>query len=99
MKREILVCDRCKTEAESKEEKAKLRLGTVALGFDLSYGGFGSGGNVYAAHQTWSRQWCQECRKELGILENQIKKPEPDASPPPTLEEMVREMVKDEMSQ
>jgi len=93
MKREIFVCDRCKASAETKEEKEELGLGKLCLGFDVSHYAY-STPTVYTGHQIWSKEWCRKCRKELGILEEELRKE--DAPEPPSLEDMVREIVQSE---
>ena len=96
MIRTIHVCDRCGKSAESKEATEKLGLGDICLGFNIhsSYG-YGSSSKVYAANQTWRKSWCRACRKELGILEKEIRKNKEIQVP--SLEDMVREIVREEI--
>jgi hypothetical protein len=95
MKREILVCDRCGCEAETKEEKELQALGKICLGFDVFYSSY-SHPQVFAADKTWNREWCRKCRAELHILEDEIRKPTAETPAPPSLEDMIREIVRQE---
>lgn len=93
MKREILVCDRCGASAETTKEKEALGLGHISLGFHADY--FSSlGRRVFADHKEWDRDWCRKCRTELNILEEKIRLP--DQPQPPSLEEMIRQIVREE---
>ena len=99
MKREILVCDRCGAEAETKEEKGVLALGRVVIGFRLdhaSYGGLGDSVEIYAPHATWQKEMCRKCRAELGILEEKVRNAPADC-PPPCMEDIIREIVSEEI--
>ena len=95
MKTETLTCDRCGKSATTGEEKDKLGLGNIDLGFRTEYFYPSQTTAVYADHAEWHKQWCRACRKELGILEEELRK-QPDA-PVPTLEDMVREIVRSEL--
>ncbi len=98
MKIETYKCDRCGKTAQTEDEKKELGLGEIHIGFKI-YGGYRYvSASVFAANQIWSRDWCRTCRKELGILENEIKEPEVQDNAP-SLEDMVREIVHREMSQ
>jgi hypothetical protein len=98
MKREILVCDRCKTQAETPEEKETLGLGQIVIGFEIQYSGAYNSRKVWAANQQWSRDWCRECRAEVGILENENKRPIVSETAP-SLEDMIRDIVREELPQ
>jgi ribosomal protein L40E len=97
MQRTIHVCDRCKAEAEGAEAVKELQLGRVVFGFDIFYSGYESTVNQPSAgHRIWDKQWCRKCREELGILQEEVRKDNP-AVPVPSLEDMVREIVRCEI--
>lgn len=95
MKFETHKCDRCGKTATTEEEKEALGLGSIHLGFSIdSYGG---GAGVWAATERWSREWCRACRKELGMLERENKTSPEVTESAPSLEDMVREIVRQEL--
>ena len=96
MIRSISVCDRCGCEAETKEEKEKQQLAEIHLGFNVIHGYYSSG-SVKAAHNLWSKSWCLECRKKLGVVQKKIQQARQEKSDNiPSLEDMVREIVREE---
>ena len=97
MKREIVVCDRCGAEAEGKEAIEALGLGRIVLGFDAMYTQY-SGTTVYGGHRTWDKEWCMKCRKELGVVKDDVRKANNGDAPVPTLEDLVREITRQEIS-
>jgi len=97
MKREIVVCDRCGAEAESKEAVEALQLGRIVLGFDTITSAY-SGTTVYGGHHMWTKEWCLKCRKELGVVRQHIQEANRTGAAAPTLEDLVREIVRDEVS-
>lgn len=95
---ETLICDRCKAQASTTEEKEKLGLGRICLGFDIShsYASPSSAPRIYAPHTQWEKEWCRKCRTDLGILEPEIRKAQQTGTPVPTLEDIIREIVADQ---
>lgn len=96
MKTEIYECDRCRKKATTKEERELLGLGDIHLGFRVDYA---CSCSVWAATSAWHKQWCRACRAELGCQEEKIsdrKNPTPD-NQVPSLEDMVREIVRQEI--
>ena len=97
MKTEIYECDRCHKKAITKEERALLALGSIHIGFEKHYQ---SGGDyqVYAANQSWSMELCRACRAEIGCLEDKVRAAQAEGKPAQaTLEDMVREIVRQEL--
>lgn len=98
MKTEIYECDRCHKKAITAEERKLLDLGTISVGFERQYRG-GVGYDVYAAHQMWSKEMCRACRAEIGCLESKVRaESEAESNNVPTLEDMVREIVRQEIN-
>lgn len=99
MIRTIHICDRCKKQAETKEELDALALHRVILGTDVFYYSHNRDGEVAKPHPRWEQQWCLACRKETGlhvVMEKKYNTPEAEV---PTLESMVREIVRQEIQQ
>lgn len=97
MKTEIHECDRCHKKATTPEEKEKLALGSIKLGFETAYYSTSQLISIYVPNQKWEREWCRACRTELGILEDKVKHDTP-AENIPSLEDMVREIVRQEIN-
>lgn len=90
-------CDKCGSTAETDEAKRELGLGAITIGFRLEQSTY-SGPIVHAAHQEWSREWCRNCRKKMGILEYQ-RGYTTVVDNPPTIEDMIRAIVQEELPQ
>jgi hypothetical protein len=99
MKREIVVCDRCGKDAESEADKKALDLHSVILGTKLRYASSYERNVVptYAEHASWEKEWCIECRKKTGLAVVMEAKRNDPATQVPTLEEMIREIVRQEI--
>ena len=100
MKREINVCDRCKKTAETKEEKEALALTDISVGRKPTYSSYG-GNTVYPANKEWSAEWCLTCCKEVGvarILPPQPRHTDTMSAPAPSLEDMIREIVREQVA-
>jgi hypothetical protein len=95
MKREIQVCDRCGASAETVEEKQALELVQISLATGYVYTGI----RLHPSHPSWSKEWCLKCRTELGILPVPSGTQPKDVPEPPSLEDMIREIVREEISQ
>lgn len=99
-RKEVHECDKCHKQATTTEEKELLGIGEVIVGFSLHHVGYGSLSRVepYRAHQKWSKDLCRACRAEIGCLEEKIKeKDRANDNNVPTLEDMVREIVRQEL--
>lgn len=96
MKHEVHTCDRCGRSAATDEEKAELGLGDLVLGFD-GFTGFNGRTQVYTAHKLWRKEWCHACRKELGCLSDEVHQAAQQDKPVTSLEDLVREMMREEM--
>ena len=97
MKTEIYECDRCHKKATTKEECDLLALGTIHVGFEKHYSGNGDY-NVWSSHAIWSKELCRACRAEIGCLEEKIKEAAKKGTTNiPSLEDMVREIVRQEL--
>lgn len=95
MKTTIYECDRCHKKATTKEEIELLALGTVSVGFKIGGGSYSSP-EVYAAYQIWEKEMCRACRAEIGCLEDKKKEYKQAPDNTPSLEDMVREIVRQE---
>ena len=89
MRKTILTCDRCKEVVDN--------LHDVGAGLRVQrYGSYTSPGNLMEVTQL-TAEWCTSCCIEMHIV-----KPgkESDAIPsvtPPTLEDMIREIIREEV--
>lgn len=97
MKHEVHTCDRCGKSAATKEEQEVLNLGTLCLGFATNM--FYSQPRVHSAHHVWTREWCQACRTELGCLEPKVREAAQNGTPVTSLEDLVREIVREEVQE
>jgi hypothetical protein len=77
-------CDRCGHEQETENQMWKVR---------LAYGYFG-----YETHfdDKYEKDWCRDCMAEFGLLINMPETRHPIV-PPPTLDDFLRELVRDEI--
>jgi len=92
MKTTIYTCDRCK--AESADNKI-LDLAIISIGVkDASYGSYSSITLRDCANR--EVEWCIKCRTETGIEREREETPKP-LPKPPTIEEMLREIVREEL--
>lgn len=84
----IQTCDRCKrsgTTAEIALRGIFLRVGTNLH----DYGG------AQQCHN-FSSEWCDNCVRQFGIWPPSEKSP-PPIDPPPTLEDLIRQIVREEI--
>ena len=88
-KKTILKCDRCGTEGKNEETVLfDVILGTTTTSYAYS------AIKVVPRYREWKKEWCEKCCDEFHLL----KKAEPqEESPLPTLEDMVREIVREEI--
>ncbi len=82
MKTTTYKCDKCGEEAS----------GTNTIGLDIVEVRWGQ----YETHVTQG-EWCKKCRIEMGCIYDGDKKPVAEDESPPTLEDLVREIVRDEI--
>ena len=88
MRQVILTCDRCKKVVDKLEE-----VGAGKRSVSSSYHGGGTTCNVY---QLWA-EWCIDCCVEMHIIEPNKNSEAKPVQPPPTLEDIVREIVREEI--
>ena len=85
----ILKCDRCGATAENDKDFLK----HVAVG--VNWGGYG----FQAADRKLEADWCRECLIKTGLCRPQNEADEKIAPPaPPTLEDLVRDIVREELA-
>ena len=88
--RTLVQCDRCGIEGSSKEIALfDVLLGTKRNGFDYA------DNNVIPLHPEWKKEWCEKCMDEFGLLKHSIEEPKKEI-PTPSLEDMIREIVRSE---
>lgn len=88
MRTVILKCDRCGATAENDTTFLK----HVAVGVNWRYG-------FQAADRKLEAEWCHECLIKTGLRRPQNEAEEKIAPPaPPTLEDIVRDIVRDEIA-
>lgn len=97
-KREIVKCDRCGKEAETLEDRKALDLHEVILGTSRRSLSVYDRNSVstYAAHAEWSKDWCVGCRIETGLAVVEKQQHKTPLTQVPTLEDMIREIVRQE---
>ena len=74
-------CDRCKKSSTGGNE----------IGIEWMHVTWGRHGTQAEAQA--KAQWCRECRLHLGVERSVVKPPTPVRNPPPTLEEVIREII------
>jgi len=88
MRTVTLKCDRCGATAENDKNFLK----HVAVGVNWGYG-------FQAADRKLEAEWCRECLIKAGLHSPQNEADEKIAPlVPPTLEDLVRDIVRDEMA-
>jgi hypothetical protein len=88
-------CDRCGLESQ---DSNVLNLKTVAIGTKTErYSSYGPGYNL-SDHQLREKEMCQKCREELGIYDPKPTKAEDLPKAFPSLEEIIREIIREEIS-
>ena len=89
----ILKCDRCGVEG-IKDIGKEFMLYQVVLGTTTTYAYPAT--KVVPRYPLWNREWCKKCCDEFHLLK---KEPvdEKEKSSLPTLEDMVRKIVKEEI--
>lgn len=99
--RNIAVCDRCKKEAETDEGKKILGLSRITVGREITNSSYsyygGSGSIVYAAINPWDGEWCLACCKEMGVDKILKREERKTTDSTPTLEDIIREIVREEL--
>lgn len=87
MKKTILTCDRCEKEVENLIE--------VGAGKrDYNYNS--SSGNTFLVYQLYA-EWCVACCVEMGITQPYPKNNAVPIIPAPTLEDIIREIIREEV--
>jgi hypothetical protein len=91
----IYRCDRC---GDVSKTEGILNLEIVAVGVKTErYSSYEPGYNLID-HQLREKEMCQKCREELGIFDPKPKKTEDPTKTFPSLEEMIMEIVREEIS-
>jgi hypothetical protein len=80
----IVTCDRCKKEFPNRDEVK------AVSAFIGTYSGW------EGAFKSFNQDWCHECLEELG-LPNSAKQRVSMPAPGPSLEDMIREIVRQEV--
>lgn len=89
MRKTILTCDRCK-----KEVKDLVEVGAGKR--SIQYYSFSPSGTTYELFQL-SAEWCLACCIEMGIAQPCKESKAQPIQPPPTLEDMIREIIREEI--
>jgi hypothetical protein len=93
MRQEILTCDRCKNSGGS-----DFKLYHVALGIkEYKSNYYGSQTFALDDHLYRSKELCQECVYALGLQIPPKKEKKEVEQTAPTLEDMIREMIREEL--
>lgn len=87
MKKTILTCDRCKKEVEK-----LIEVGAGERSYNRHYGG----GDTYELYQL-AAEWCLDCCIKMHIANPCEKSGAQPIQPPPTLEDMIREIIREEL--
>jgi len=90
MKRITYICERCGVEKTNPE---KIELWGVKVNLCDPLDGF-----EYAAKQGYLAKWCRQCCIDTGLLDASAEEPRKSTGAPHTLDELVREIVRDKMS-
>jgi hypothetical protein len=91
MQKTILTCDRCKKEVD--------KLYEVGAGARSEYSGqYHPGGREYRVYQLLA-EWCLKCCIEMHIVQPVKGSDAKPLATPPTLEDMIREIVREEISE
>jgi len=96
----IWECDRCKQSWNSNDEKVSpLRTIMVSYPDKDVYSSFPVNTRErQAIRDEWCAQWCPDCLADTGAVRTREKgEQQPDLPPPLALEDMVREIVREEM--
>ena len=89
MRKTILTCDRCKKEASE--------LHAVGAGLRIQrYGSYTSAGNSMEVMQL-TAEWCLDCCVEMHITRPGATSAAIPLEKPPTLEDMIREIIREEV--
>ena len=91
----IYRCDRC---GDVSMTEGILNLEIVAVGVKREHYNSYQPGYTLIDHQLREKEMCKKCREELGIYDPEPKKAEDPIRAFPSLEEMVREIVREEIS-
>jgi NifB/MoaA-like Fe-S oxidoreductase len=92
-------CDQCgKESGDTPEEREALNLADVAVGVTkYKYSGYSGGRYTLQDDLKRVKAMCKECRAKLGLIDVPKELP-PNAPAYPTLEELIREMVREEIA-
>lgn len=89
MKTTIYKCDRCGAEDTSNEIKIE-RVGAF-VGSYQTYKSYGKNNR----EQVLEKEWCQTCRTDVGFQLHYDPKPQTES--PITLEDLIRELIREEI--
>lgn len=96
MKNEIHECDHCHKKADNPETRKELGLIRITVGTDITYSSY-SGNTVHPKLREWQAEWCRECQKKFGVTLQWDPEKRPPEAKAPTLEEVVREICREEI--
>ena len=82
-------CDRCGHEQTKDTQMWNVWIGYACLPYSRGYGQNGT-----AAKEAL---WCRPCMKKMAVLGAFVGDPIAPIQPPPTLEETIREIIRDEI--
>lgn len=80
-------CDKCGHEQPTDEQMWILGVGYRSV---RKYGGYGA--NDWSSRE---QMWCRRCLEDVGLVPIAHKRIDPPAPPPPTFEDLVRQIADD----
>lgn len=82
----IYQCDRCGHEQQTKDQIWQVQV-TI-----------GSVGALHSQNKTHAAEWCRKCAEAAHLLPDRThKEAKEELPPPPSLEDLVRQIVREEM--
>ena len=81
----IFKCDRCSKEFPNRDTIKCISAGVGDYHGDSAW------------FKSWRADWCFECLAQMGLPQKADKTPRSNTPTPPTLEDMIREIVRQEL--